>query len=314
MRKRAVLGGFAFVMNVSRLVGSETYTLAPNHQLRRARPSEIAFIKENIRKHAPPPHNDFQGLWEQRLPLQGGQPELLPVTEQRYFVIAFTGTNQTLVDLEHAFDLSPLELEVGFTAVGFAGKRNHGVILFPGRLFHTLENVLFDNSFFVDVTAADIKEIRTIYAQLQRHDQSLLNVERLTLQLGELKTLPRHSPLRFLGYFAILESLITHNPQPADPYDSITRQVKKKLALLNSRFVHPIDYAPFGKTTAMDKIWATMYDYRSCVAHGGVPDFTKSLKILGNHGAALALITGTVKAVMRRALTEPKLLLDLREC
>ncbi len=49
---------------------------------------------------------------------------------------------------------------------------------------------------------------------------------------GQLKALPHFSPLRFLGYFAMLESLLTHAPNPSDPYDSITRQVQKRRALL----------------------------------------------------------------------------------
>ena len=304
-------------MNVGRLVGAASYSLAPGHTLRRATPSEVSFIKENIAKYAPLPHNMHPSLWEQQLPRQIGPVVFLPASEWRYFVIAFKGTNQTVAELECTFDLSRLELEVGFIALRSAASgglsRRHGVLQRPGRLFHVLENVYFDNSFFVDVTADDVKEIRTIYSQLQKHDRSLVNVEKLTQQLGDLKALPHHSPLRFVGYFALLESVITHNPQPQDPYDSITRQVKKKLALLNRRFAHPIDYTLFGTATP-DKVWSAMYDYRSCVAHGGVPDFAKGLKLLGNHETALGLIKETVKAVTRLALSEPQLLLDLREC
>jgi hypothetical protein len=140
-----------------------------------------------------------------------------------------------------------------------------------------------------------------------------MNVENLALQLNELKAFPHRSPLRFLGYFAILESLVTHSPQPADPYDSITRQVKKKLALLNSRFRWAIDYTPFGDVPP-ETIWNKMYAYRSNVAHGATPQFTGELAVLKNHETALALIKGTVKAVMRQALLEPELLLALREC
>jgi hypothetical protein len=57
-----------------------------------------------------------------------------------------------------------------------------------------------------------------------------------------------------------------------------------------------------------------MYDYRSRVAHGGVADFTGKLRILRNHEEALKLVKDTTKAVIRHALKEPQLLIDLREC
>jgi hypothetical protein len=57
-----------------------------------------------------------------------------------------------------------------------------------------------------------------------------------------------------------------------------------------------------------------MYAYRSLVAHGGTPEFTGGLKLLRDHDTALVLLKDTVKAVMRQTLTEPQLLVDLREC
>jgi hypothetical protein len=86
-----------------------------------------------------------------------------------------------------------------------------------------------------------------------------------------------------------------------------------KLALLNNRWPRKINYAPFGHTAA-DTIWTKMYDYRSRVAHGGTPEITGKLAVLNSHDTALALIKDTVKAVIRQALSEPQLLLDLRDC
>ena len=132
-------------------------------------------------------------------------------------------------------------------------------------------------------------------------------------QLGQLKRLPYHSPLRFLGYFAILESLLTHAPKPSDPYDSITRQVIKKLTLLDHRWTPKIDYTPFGDAKP-EKVWSRLYSYRSRVAHGGEPDFDGELSVLKNKETALKIVKETTKAVIRQALLEPQLLLDLREC
>jgi len=110
-----------------------------------------------------------------------------------------------------------------------------------------------------------------------------------------------------------LEALLTHAPVPTDPYDSITRQIKKKLTLLNHLLLYPIDYSDFG-AAALEKIWAKMYDYRSTVAHGGKPNFANEHKLLKSHQCALNLVQETAKAVITQALREPQLILDLREC
>lgn len=125
--------------------------------------------------------------------------------------------------------------------------------------------------------------------------------------------MPYNSTLRFLGYFAILESLLTHPPKSSDPYDSITRQVKNKINLLNNRWEIKLDYSNFGE--ARDgTIWNKMYAYRSSVAHGGNPDFSGELSILGSHLNALKLVKETVKALIRQVLFEPQLMMDLRKC
>src|SRR4051812_5497394 len=79
----------------------------------------------------------------------------------------------------------------------------------------------------------------------------------------------------------MLEALLTHPPDPADPYQSITRQIKKKLALVGRRCRPCTNYAAFNKSE-IETIWTKMYEYRSCLAHGSTPDFKRKLNVLGN--------------------------------
>lgn len=303
---------YAFVMNVSSLAGATSYALAPGCEIRRAKPDEIAIIKDTLKTIGPAPHSMNELRWETRLQPLGGLVERLPESEWRYFVIALEESDNTIGELQRAFDLAHLELELGFTVLKLAG-RHAGVTWNPPRLFHVLQNAQLGGPFFMDVSADEIQEVKVIHAQLQDYNHDLVDVRGLASQFGELKALPHHSPLRFLGYFAILESMLTHTPNPSDPYDSITRQVKKKLALLNRRFQRAIDYSPFGSATA-DTVWSRMYKYRSLVAHGGTPQFTGDLAVLGSPKTALALLKETVKAVLRQALSEPRLLADLKDC
>lgn len=300
---------YAFVANVGGLRDAISYTLAPGHELRQATTNEVASIDETLEHLAP--RMPYQFLLRRPPDAKHDSSLLSKKRERPYFVIGFTGNNQTLVDLSRAFDLTHLELQVGFTAIRI--KEAEGRTWDPLRLSQILDDAMHGFLPFVDVSRNDVEEIRKIHSQLIHHDNSQLNLQALAGQIGQLKGFPRTSPLRFLGYFALLESLLTHIPKPSDPYDSITRQVKKKLALLNRRFPRSIDYAPFGGAEA-DTVWAKMYAYRSQLAHGGNPQFNGEFQALLNYETALALIKETVKAVTRQALTEPQLILDLREC
>jgi len=307
--------GFAFVMNVWHLLDAPSFTLAPGHELRRATAEEITIIRDRLQLLGPGPDLRYLHLWEQQWPYESGPLKPLPEAEWRYFVIAFSGSNATEAELERAFDLAPIELEAGFTVLNhvLGTSQATGVMWLPGRLFHVLENARSNPSFFVDVSAADIEEIQNIHSHLQLHDHRLVDVQGLAIRLSQLKELSLNSPLRFLGYFAVLESLLTHSPRPSDPYDSITRQVKQKLALLNNRWSRKLDYSAFGGARP-EKIWDVMYEYRSRIAHGSAPDFTGALRSLRDHDSALALIRTAAKAVIRQALLEPQLLLDLKAC
>jgi hypothetical protein len=306
---------YAFVMNVGRLTDARSFEIAPGHELRRATKNEIAIIKDCLRVRAPAPQWKYMSLWEQQWPHTGDVVNMLSESDWRYHVIAFKGSNAMMLDLLAAFDLAPLELEVGFIVrhLQTGDELRPGVSWNAGRLFHVLEDAEFNPCFFVDVSEQEIETIQQVHARLREHNERLMDVRHLVTQVGELKALPHRSALRFLGYFAILESLLTHAPKASDPYDSITRQVRRKLMLLDHRWTHPIDYSPFCGATP-ETVWSKMYSYRSLVAHGGEPKFEKDLKVLQNEETALKLIKETVKAVIRQTLSEPQLLLDLREC
>jgi hypothetical protein len=56
-----------------------------------------------------------------------------------------------------------------------------------------------------------------------------------------------------------------------------------------------------------------MYEYRSALAHGSEPDFKGKVKKLTKN-SALTLLRQTVKSVLRQAIEEPQLIVDLRSC
>ncbi len=304
---------FAFVLNVSNMGDSSGVAIASGYTLRRARKQEVEFTKKLIAslfgEHFGP------GLWETRRPKTGSGKYLrLPEKQWRYFVIEFGSDNEDLELLQEAFAIAPNELEIGFTlSTASMGAQRLPVAVFrPPRLFQSLSALVEDRVARI-FTKADAHQTTEIYRRLAAYDHNILDLHRILKLLMELKDLPRFSPLQVLGYFAILESLLTHQPNPDDRYDSITRQITQKLALLNRRWQPALDESSFGQATH-DKIWSKMYGYRSAIAHGIAPDFKSKLEVLGTADHANVLIRNTVKRTIRQALVEPQLVADLHNC
>ena len=312
------MNSFAFVVNVASLE-VESFTLAPGQVLRRAQADEIEVIKSTIDRFNGGLHS-FVGhtLWEGKLPfLAGKHIEILPESDWRYFVIAIEGTHETLTDIQHASDLAPIELEIGFAVLFTFPNSPGGFVFHPGRFFQALEDCnqaayALNLQSLIHVTEAVAQDIATLCAKLRAADRRLIDVKALAARIGDLKLLPSRSPLIFLGYFAILESLLSHAPKTSDPYDLVIRQVKTKMALLNNRFDRKIDYSRFSGAPA-ETIWTKMYNYRNQLAQGSTPSFDGDLAILGSHAQALGLLKRALKAIVRQALIEPQLLIDLKD-
>jgi hypothetical protein len=217
--------------------------------------------------------------------------------------------------LEQALAISPRDLDIGLVVrrATLEGSVFTTSSYHPARLFQSIEALKGGFVAAEPVTKAQAQQIGAIYARLQTHDHNIVNVRRFISLVLEMKDLPLFSPLQFLGYFAVLESLLTHPPKPTDPYESITRQIKKKLALLDKRWQPALDYSSFANVSH-EKVWSIMYAYRSALAHGGVPDFKNELAVLGNERNAHALLRRSVKQVISQALLEPDLIADLRNC
>ena len=77
------------------------------------------------------------------------------------------------------------------------------------------------------------------------------------------------SHLKHLGYFAIIESLLSHPPAKNDSIDTITRQLKRNLKLLSNRMESDKNLMLDGFNGASkDKVISKLYSYRSSIAHG----------------------------------------------
>jgi hypothetical protein len=313
-----VAHSFSFVLNVSQLVNQSpdaALFVAPGHELRRAANAEVVAIKDVLTNFAA--IRSFEAWRTGKTVTEDRETSLPqdPEDQWRYFIIAFEGSNSTTAEIERTLCIAPFELKMGFTLLKEAIPSTGAPMLIyhPARLFTQVHRATHGGLPFVEVTSAAVKSLSLLHDQVRKQADEPLNLRRLTEQVLDLDALPYESPLLFLGHFAILESLVTHQPKKTDTIDSITRQVKQKVLLLNNRWQPRIDYSPFEESKP-DTIWSKMYSYRSCLAHGGEPDFKGDLQLLGNPDRALNLLKQTVTGVLRQALIEPQLIVDLRNC
>jgi hypothetical protein len=129
------------------------------------------------------------------------------------------------------------------------------------------------------------------------------------------------NPIKTLGYFAILESLLSHAPRPNDSADSIVRQLKRNLILLNNRMdsQRNIGFSEF-REVKPETIISKFYDYRSAIAHGGdTKSIIHSLANLHNGWTDIPVelwpdrfLRRLVKRVLVHAMREPQLIIDLK--
>jgi hypothetical protein len=309
---------FSFVLNVSSIEGGSAESgimVSPGLTLRRASIGEVAAIRDVLEREA---GNKNLVPWQNSTKKESDDHTsypVLPKEEWRYFVIDFEGSNLEIAEFEQTLSVADVELKLGFTVLkeAFVGTNIPTLLFDPARLFSQVQRTVRGDLQFVVMNPSIASDISALDQTIKAYDAKVINIERLSKQLLELDALPYASPLLFLGYFAILESLLTHQPDAKDTIDSITRQVKRKLMLLDNRWKPPLDYAPF-KGGTPESVWNKMYAYRSALAHGSEPDFKGNLNLLGDHRAALSLLRQAVKSVLRQAVAEPLLIRDLRDC
>ena len=164
------------------------------------------------------------------------------------------------------------------------------------------------------ITAATISDWARLAQQIESVFLSHADIRRSIQMFHSLSgNNPTYDPLTVLGYFIVIESLLTHKPDPKDPTDSISRQMRSKIRLLGNRMSPKLDHSGFDCDQA--KVWSALYSYRSTLAHGGDPDFTKGdLTKLKDQATAVNFLQETCRALLRKAVSEPDLVTDLKSC
>ena len=175
---------FAFVLNVSRLVGGGSLEIIPGHILRRANEEEIKFTKEAIASLFA--QHSGGGLWETRGPKSGQSKFVkLPKRQWRNSVIEFSGGNQEVELLERALSAAPCSLEVGFilSVASLRGSKLPVCLYHPPRLFQSVSAMGYSagsaSGLTKSLTKSDAEQVRKIYSKLAKHDNRILDLDKV---------------------------------------------------------------------------------------------------------------------------------------
>jgi hypothetical protein len=234
----------------------------------------------------------------------------LPLAEWRYYVVAFP--NAQFAFGEGCKEITLLRIASHLT--------EHSLRLSPVYWRGVWSSdVTSDWEYFTDIagTGGDLfscdqrylEDVRHCYSAILRLSSTHPDIARSIRMYDDVPNRRGYSELTTLGLFAVLESLLTHNPR--GEHDSIGHQIRKKVALVEKRARNPIGYDCFGKATA-DTIWSKLYEFRSRLAHGGTADFDKSLSLLNDAYTVEVFMKNTLRVLLRGAMEEPDLYADLR--
>ncbi|MBG0569316.1 hypothetical protein [Actinoplanes aureus] len=130
-----------------------------------------------------------------------------------------------------------------------AGAGSHAIGGHPGRCLQFFGR---GREHLPEVPALD-EVAKLIELRANFDDSSFPEIARLVAQFVELDVLPDYSSAKNMSYFSLIEGALSHAPEPSDPFDSITRQLKRNLSLLEHRLPNPESFGlgKFSKSTGL---------------------------------------------------------------
>lgn len=301
---------FTFILDVLDVKCSLPIEIIPKHIFKKAGPIQVEVIQkflQNTHKMglpgSPYEHEVVEG--------KGGGYSWEPLKfkkDWKYYIIEFEGVNEKIGDLNYISNLSTLGLSFGFTSLD-----KNGLISSPIQLV----NFLFHQPIPYNpkpVTQTSLEELSELYKNFKKIEKLYPEIIKSIQLFHSINFIPKSSNFQILGLFITIESLLTHAPAPKDPTDSLGRQIKSKIPLINNRVDKPISHNNHFGEINEDTLWKKLYSYRSAIAHGNMPEFAKDLRILKDTSTVYNYLHHITKMLLRQALIEPKLFHDLKQC
>lgn len=243
--------------------------------------------------------------------------EELSERDWNYWVLAFEGNNAVIAPVERVCALLEVDLDFATTILFKGASQQDGVMAFLSSPLHVthlydgpLEHLTLPAKFHAKTltAVADIIERERTATGRYEFIQYAFNTFLST------KVLKGHDGLKCIGYFSVLEALMTHQPRSNETLDSIGHQLRNKAVLLEKKFSRRLKASEYFEALDDLKVWKKLYDYRSCVAHGTAVDFSHKFAVLKNAKAINGFLKEFTKELILLSFSEAEFVADLREC
>lgn len=320
-------GGISFCLTNMNISNFEEFDLLHNDfRFRKAKENEILQYKEKLNKYPTFVYEVFGKIdyiyeysWKA---IEDGnstkyEKDFLEEKDYKYWVIEYKETNCAIHELEIAISLLKNSFELGLSSIKqHKTPDKHGFI----HSEHTINKFRdMTTNYYkyktLNVNMDEIKSIPRIYAQYINNYNKHDFIEHAFKNYEMLKYINEQSDLLILGYFSIIEMLVTHPPRLTESLDSITHQITTKINLLEKMFERKIIYSEyFDEKTAIDKIWKNLYSYRSDIAHGNIIDFKQKFQSLKSKENINNFLTEIIKNLLLLSLDKPDFMNDLKKC
>jgi len=235
----------------------------------------------------------------------------------KYWVLSEEGGGITPHELQKVMNITSPELDLSIRLMfSIENRKRFNSGYSPGQYYIGDKHWgMGSRQMESEVLTADILEgIRTFFKRMKNLEESHPFVGKALTKFNDLRSIPHNSDMRTVGYFSVIEGLITHQPRLNESLDSITHQLKNKIVLLNKRFDTPLAISSLFGNISEKNVWSKMYGYRSKIAHGDIPDFGKEFMVLKDRETVNSFLHQVCKALLRFGLDEPVFLEDLKEC
>ncbi len=236
-------------------------------------------------------------------------------TKSRWWIIAFDGSNNEVIELAKVALLVSSKLHFGSTFIYSESdqQREQPLIIFGP---HSSIEILITESRKKHsiVNNEELQKLKHYFSYIKFNDSASEHIKYVLELYSSSSSIWIHSGLLTLSLFSIIESLIAHKPRLTETLDSITHQIKNKLHLLSKRFDIELNHQEYFGEINHQNLWSKLYSLRSDIAHGQTYNFSGTNTCLKSLENTNIFLDHVVKELIKLSINEPELISDLREC
>jgi len=311
MKKAKVV---SFILNYLEIPFELPQNLNKQVTLRKPTEDELTLIKKNFSLYKSATMFTRVNFYEKKNVIQknGSSHELIPKNEWKYFVleaieVPLPEIKNIFKKLQFAFKLIENDLQLAMGITFFDGEP-------PSYTMNPLRELIFYNNDYpemdqkinLDEFQQAMHYLNLIENLKEEHQFIISSIE----NFDELENLPNKSYFKTLGYFTIIEQLITHRPKKSD---SILKQMKTNIPKINSSLSNKINFNLWFENHTESQIVTNLYEFRSSIAHGRKFSFKGKSKIFLNKILVQKFMKDLVKKVIISALHNPEFTNKIKE-